>query len=262
VTSSFDIPRPDPLRKTIGTRLHFLWSAFWAVLLTAICAAGYLITHLIRPTTAHFKWWSGAWGRAMFFFMGIRLKLFSEGELGQGRPCVLLANHQNSFDIPAVAALLPIAFGFVAKAELEGVPFLGTTLKHSPSVFVDRRDPRRSLESIRAAARQIREGSSVLIFPEGKRTYDEGLAPFMKGAFVLAVEAGVPLVPVTVVDSAALLDERNWISRGGTIHVVVGTPISLESMTRREIPTIMAQSREAIARHLPPEWRNPASQDR
>jgi 1-acyl-sn-glycerol-3-phosphate acyltransferase len=160
-------------------------------------------------------------------------------------------------DIPIVAAVLPIVFGFVAKAELETAPFLGRALRHSPSVFVTKSDPRRSLESIRRAGEQIRAGSSVLVFPEGQRSYTGHLGPFMKGAFLLAVESGVPIVPVTLVDAAAVFDETRWVSRPGTVHCVIGNPIPLENTTRRDIPALMVQAREAIASELPEAWRNP-----
>jgi 1-acyl-sn-glycerol-3-phosphate acyltransferase len=182
--------------------------------------------------------------------------IFRHGSVVKG-PCVLLANHQNGMDIPAVAAVLPIDFGFVAKAGLENSPLLGPALRNSPSVFVDRRDPRRSLESLKRAAGQVRDGNSVLVFPEGKRSYSGHLGTFMKGAFVLAVEAGVPLVPISIVDSAARYDESRWASRPGVIHLVVGKPIPLSGMTRKDIPDLMRQAREAIAAELPEEWRNP-----
>ncbi|MBO6575348.1 MAG: 1-acyl-sn-glycerol-3-phosphate acyltransferase [Rhodothermales bacterium] len=250
-------PKARPLKASIWTRLHYLWSSFWAVLATVLCATGYLISQLLRPTTNVFSWWASTWGRLMFFFSGVRLVLEDRnGSLGQG-PCVIMANHQNGLDIPAVAAALPVAFGFVAKAELERMPFLGHALKHSPSVFVDQSDPRRSLASIKTAGEHIRGGSSVLIFPEGQRSYTGHLHAFRKGGFVLAVEAGVPIVPVTIVDAASVFDESRWLSRPGTVRIVAHPAMSLADRTRRDIPELMRLARESIARDLPPEWRNP-----
>jgi 1-acyl-sn-glycerol-3-phosphate acyltransferase len=251
------ISPPPPLRKTAWTRLHYLWSAVWILLVTIFSTLGYLVSQLVRPTPEVFSWWAAVWGRGMFFFMGIRLRLVDRRSIKSNGPCVLLANHQNGLDIPIVAAVLPMAFGFVAKAELESAPFLGPALKRSPSVFVDKSHPRRSLESIRRAGEQIRSGSSVLVFPEGQRSYSGHLGRFMKGAFLLALESGVPLVPVTLVDAAAVFDESRWVSRPGTVHVVIGDPIPLENVTRKDIPRLMDMAREAIACELPEIWRNP-----
>ena len=195
----------------------------------------------------------------MSVFMGLRLRIHGTENIDRSGPCVFVANHQNAFDIPAVAAVLPIPFGYVAKAELEHSPLLGAALRNSPCVFVDKRDPRRSVASLKAAAAEIREGSSVLIFPSGERSYTGVLGSFMRGAFVLALESGVPIVPVTIVDAAARVDESRWVSRPGTITMVVGEPIDISGMTRRDIPELMKRVREAIGVHLPAQWRGTES---
>ncbi|NNE69914.1 MAG: 1-acyl-sn-glycerol-3-phosphate acyltransferase [Rhodothermales bacterium] len=260
MTDTFEIPSPKPLEKTLWTRLHFLWSAFWALVVTTVCTTGYLVAQVVRPGTETFSWWAGAWGRGMFFFAGIRLKLVDRRTETLSGACVLVANHQNGLDIPLVAAVLPMAFGFVAKAELEHAPLLGAALRHSPSVFVDKGDPRRSLASIKRAGEQIRSGSSVLIFPEGQRSYSGHLGAFMRGGFLLALESGVPLVPVTIVDAAAVFDESRWVSRPGVVHCVISDSIPLEGLNRRDIPDLMRRAHTAIAEELPEAWRNPPDQ--
>lgn len=242
---------------TPWTRLHFAWSVAWVAILTALFAVGYLVTRLARPTAAHFAWWSRHWGRSMMRMMGIRVETSGLHHIEPGTPYVFVANHQNGLDIPVVADCLPVPFGFVAKAELERVPFLGAALRYSPSVFVDRTDGRRTLESMRSAGEEIRSGSSVLVFPEGARSYDGRMGPFQKGAFLLAVEAGVPMVPLTIVDGPGVFNEKRRVSRPGVIHVVVGEAIALEGVSRRDIPSLMERTARAIAEPLPEDWRNP-----
>jgi len=239
------------------TRLHFAWSVLWIVLLTVVFAVGYLVTRLGRRTTGHFTWWARHWGRSMMRMMGIRVRATGTEGLDPTAPYVFVANHQNGLDIPVVADCLPVAFGFVAKAELERVPFLGAALRYSPSVFVDRTDGRRTLESMRSAGQEIRSGSSVLVFPEGARSYDGRMGPFQKGAFLLAVEAGVPLVPVTIVNGPEVFNEKRRVSRPGVIRVVIGEPIPLTGRTRRDIPDLMDRVARAIGAPLPETWRNP-----
>ncbi len=234
------------------TRLFCLWAVGWASLMTTLFSVGYLVSNLIRSKSGTFRWWASRWGRAILWGTGVRLRVEERAVLDPAQPYVFVANHQNALDIPVLAAALRHPFGFVAKAELEKTPFLGWVLKHSPSVFVDRRDPRRSLESIRKAGERIRKGNSVIIFPEGERTFCGKMVHFQKGAFVLAVEAGVPMVPVTIRDAYRVLDERRHVARPGVIHIVVGKPIPLENKRRRDIPELMEQAREAIARELDP----------
>ncbi|GIV62236.1 1-acyl-sn-glycerol-3-phosphate acyltransferase [Rhodocaloribacter litoris] len=236
---------------TWRTRLFALWALLWSAAMTVIFAVGFLVSNVFRRRAETFRWWARWWGRAILLGLGVRLRVEKRGRLDPDRPYVFAANHQNALDIPILAAALEHAFGFVAKAELEKVPFLGAAIKHSPSVFVDRSDPRRSLESIRRAGRRIRDGNSVLIFPEGERSYSGQMGRFKKGAFVLAVEAGVPLVPVTIRNGFTVLDERRRVARPGLVHVVVGEPIPLEDRTRRDIPGLMDELYARIARELP-----------
>ena len=231
---------PVPRPATLGARLRFVWFILWGVLMTIVFAGIQITTHLFRPTGQNFRRWASAWGRSLLMSIGVKVQLESATPLDPNQPYVFVSNHQNMLDIPALAIALKHGFGFVAKAELAKVPFLGWAIRSSPSVFIDRSEPRRSLESIKLAGRRIREGNSVLLFPEGGRTYSPELDTFKKGAFVLAVEAGVPLVPLTILDGYRVCDERRAVAWPGTIHLVAGEPIPMEGLRRRDIPGLMA----------------------
>lgn len=211
---------------------------------------GFVTAHLIRPHPKTFRWWAKVWGRWILRGMAISVSVKERKHIDPSQTYLFLVNHQNALDIPVMTVALNHTFGFVAKAALQGVPFLGAAIRSSPSVFVNQREPRKSLDSLKKAGRCIREGSSVLIFPEGERQFCNKIGPFKKGAFVLAVEAHVPIVPVTIVDGYRVLDERRWVSHPGTIHVVVGEPISMEGSARKDIPEIMKAVRETMKREL------------
>lgn len=224
---------------TFWTRLHFFWFVLVGILSTLLIAPCQVLTHRFRPTAANFKKWAQRWAGIILKGCGWRVACTDRARLSEGQPCLFVSNHQCALDILVLSYALPYPFGFVAKAELERVPVLGWAIRHSASLFLDRNNPRRSLESLQLAGERIRQGHPVLLFPEGTRGYRPSLRPFKKGAFLLAIEAGVPLVPVVIYDSYRRLDERRMVSRPGTIQVVIGEPIPTEGLHRRHLTTLM-----------------------
>ncbi len=240
----------DVLPRTLGAMGRFGLAALWGALVTVPISIAQVVTHRRTPTTANFKRWATRWGGAILKGAGIRVRLVDHAHLDPAQPVVFAPNHQSGLDILVLAAALPYPFGFAAKAELKDVPFLGHAIAGSPSLFVDKRDARRAVETIREAAERIRAGMSVLIFPEGKRTYSGGLDRFERGAFVLAVEAGVPLVPVSLHGAYRLVDERRGLLRRGEVTVVVHPPIPTTGLTRRDVPALVAQVHALLAADL------------
>lgn len=239
-----------PPRPTLLRRVAALWGLLVAAVATPIFAVGAVTSYGIWKTPRSYGRWARGWARVLSIGAGLPVHVRFRTTLNPHRPVVYVANHQNAFDIPAMILGMPHEVGFMAKTELNDVPALGFALRHSPSVFVDRSDPRRAVQSLKEAGEKIRQGSAVVIFPEGSRTYSDGLLPFMRGAFLLAVEAGVPLVPVTIVDSYKRLDERNFVLVPGHVHIVVDPPISLEGKTRNDIPLLMEQVQACMLANL------------
>lgn len=241
------VPRTETLlRPSLGAYLGFAWFGLMAVLSTLVVAPAQILAHRQSPSARTFSRWAGRWGRWALRPSGVRLEVEDHARLAPEQPCIFVANHQNALDILALSAAVPYPYGFVAKAELERTPVLGMAIRHSACVFVDKRDPRTAVKSMQEAGERIRAGNSVMIFPEGERSYSGGLLPFQRGAFFLAVEAGVPLVPVSLLGAYRLLDERRYLFRPGTVRVVLHPPIPMEGVTRRELPDITARVRETL----------------
>lgn len=237
-------------RVSFWTRLHFVWALLFAAAVTVPCTTAVLVHNAFRPSARTFKWWSTLWARLILMGAGVKVESEVRTELDPRQPAVFVANHQNELDIVTLLAGIPYPFGFMAKAELRRVPFLGSVLKRTACLFVDRSDPRRAVQSIRVAAERIREGTSVLVFCEGSRSFSPEMKPFSRGAFVLAVEAGVPLVPVTVIDNYRLLDERRAVGRVGTVRMVVGAPIAMEGKARCDVSALMDEVRDVMQAEL------------
>lgn len=237
-------------RVSFWTRLHFAWALLFAAVVTVPCTTAVLLHNAFRPSVRTFKFWSTLWARLILMGAGVKVESEVRAKLDRDQPAVFVVNHQNELDIVTLLAGIPHPFGFMAKAELRRVPFLGSVLHRTSCLFVDRSDPRRAVQSIRVAAERIREGTSVLVFCEGSRSFSRDLLPFSRGAFVLAVEAGVPLVPVTVIDNYKRLDERRAVGRVGTVHMVVGEPIAMENRTRGDVSALMDEVRDVMQAEL------------
>jgi 1-acyl-sn-glycerol-3-phosphate acyltransferase len=238
-------PRPGVL-----TRLHFAWVGLWVVISTLFMAPSVVINHQFTPTAETFKKWAARWSGWVLAFGGIRVRTEVRAVPPQGKPAVFVANHQSALDILTLSVAIPHPFGFMAKASLRKAPLVGWVIASTACLFVDRSDARRAVQSIRVAGERIRNGNSVLIFCEGERTWSPRLSPFLKGAFHLAVEAGVPLIPVTVIDNYRVADERVFASRPGVVHCVIGKPISMEGVTRQDLPALMERVRVEMEAEL------------
>jgi 1-acyl-sn-glycerol-3-phosphate acyltransferase len=244
------IDRQAPLRPTVGSRLHFGWSLLCGAIITIPLALGLIAHYAIRPSAAAFDFWITRWARAIMAVIGIRLRTEVRSAVPQDQPVVLVANHQNMLDILTCAVGVPRAHGFAAKADLKSMPFIGAVLRSSPSVFVNRSSPRRAVESVREAAEVIRSGNSVLVYPEGSRSFGPEMGSFRRGAFLLAVEAGVPIVPVINLDNFQVMDEKRRASRSGTVHLVVAEAVPTVGLTRADIPRLMLEVRARMEAEL------------
>jgi len=137
-----------------------------------------------------------------------------------------MPNHQSHFDVFAILGYLNIQFRWTVKKELFDIPLLGLAMRRAGYILIDRLNHEKAMGSMDLAAKKIRAGTSIVIFPEGTRSADGILQfPFKKGGFHLAVKAGVPIVPVTVNGSREVLPKNGIRVHPGNIHLVIGKPI-------------------------------------
>jgi 1-acyl-sn-glycerol-3-phosphate acyltransferase len=141
------------------------------------------------------------------------------------RPVVFIGNHTSLFDPPLLISTLPSHPVFVAKRELARVPFLGWVIWLADFIFIDRDHRGSARRSLQKAATRIREGQSIVAFPEGTRSRDGGLLPFKKGPFAIAFEAGVPVVPLAIQGGPGILPKGTWRVSGGPYRITLGTPL-------------------------------------
>jgi 1-acyl-sn-glycerol-3-phosphate acyltransferase len=164
-------------------------------------------------------------------------------------PFILMCNHQSALDIFALLAALPLCFKFVAKRELFFIPLVGWGMKRAGYISINRGHPRKALKSIEKAAQKIREGANILIFPEGTRSLNGELLPFMKGGFSLALKAGVPVVPVCIVGTAHLQPKGYHVPKdGGTVSILIGEPVHFLNKKPTQRNEVLEKVQTAIER--------------
>jgi len=164
-------------------------------------------------------------------------------------PYIFMCNHQSALDIYCLYFSLPLSFRWIAKRQLFLIPFFGWALKRGGHISIDRENPREALKAIDEAARKIRDGMNIIIFPEGTRSRDGSLLPFKKGGFSLALRAMVPIVPVGIVGTSTLQPKGSFIpKRKGVIYIHIGEPIPLEGMSRSAKGEVMNSVRASIER--------------
>jgi 1-acyl-sn-glycerol-3-phosphate acyltransferase len=172
------------------------------------------------------------------------------------RPVVIASNHQSWFDIFLLGAVLPGSLRFVSKKELSRIPVLGRAMRSAGHVFIDRQNRQAAFGAYEEAAAAIRSGISAAVFPEGTRSRTGELQPFKKGPFVLAIAAGVPLVPAYCAGTIALKPKGRWLIRSRPVALLFGRPIDTAGMTYEDREQLMEQTRRAIeqlrddARHV------------
>jgi 1-acyl-sn-glycerol-3-phosphate acyltransferase len=166
-----------------------------------------------------------------------------------------MANHQSQFDILAIAAALSdFQLRWVAKQELLRVPIFGCVLRSTKQVLVDRQSRTQVVTTLRQVRALLDAGISVLFFPEGTRNPDSHILPFKPGGFSVAIEKGVPVVPVTVNGSQQVLPAKDWRIRSGEIEVVFSPPLAMGEYTSKKQgrEELMDKVRQAISAHLRP----------
>jgi len=179
---------------------------------------------------------------------GIRVEVRGLDKLPR-RNYVYMSNHVSNLDPPIFIPRIPGRCSVLVKSELFRIPILGTAMKMAELVPVERSNREAAIESVRAAAEVMHHGLNMVIFPEGTRSMDGRLLPFKKGPFHLAMETGIPVVPVTILGTAECWPKGTWAMKPGTATLVFHAPVEPANFSDRE--ALMAAVREQIASVLP-----------
>ncbi len=197
-----------------------------------------LLSTPLDRTGRTFHWTSRMWSRFILRLFHIRVKTRGANFIDPSQRYIYISNHASAFDIPAVVVGIPDDIRFVLKKELTRIPIWGWALKYGHYIVIDRGKARDAIKSLDEAAERMRHGASVILFAEGTRTRDGKLQPFKRGAFTLAVKAGIPIIPVTINNTFKILPK-------GSLHV---NPADIELVFGKPIPTLSIEGREGEQR--------------
>jgi 1-acyl-sn-glycerol-3-phosphate acyltransferase len=165
------------------------------------------------------------WSRVLLALSGTRVTVLGLEHARDLGACVILSSHRSHLDGPILLRTLPWRFAFVIKGSLAKIPFFGPGLRGAGYIAIDRADHANALSGLRRAAEAVRDGRRVLVFPEGTRSTTGAFLPFKKGGVVLALQAGVPILPVAIAGTRALLASKSLDVRPGPAVVAIGAPI-------------------------------------
>jgi 1-acyl-sn-glycerol-3-phosphate acyltransferase len=158
---------------------------------------------------------------------------------------VFASNHQSIYDIPILFASLPFQLRILAKESLGRIPFMGWHLQRTGHVLVDRSNPGAGV--VRKMKRLVAEGHSLIVFPEGTRSTDGSVGRFKGGSFIIALQSGLPVVPISVIGSRHVMFRGEVMVRPGRVRVIVHEPIETQSVPREAVREFASSVREVVA---------------
>ena len=226
--------------------IRTLYIAFWVVFSTLVL--GLLVIFLsffVRSGNPMHKI-ARFWGRSILIVSRIKVSVKGLSNIDRSKSYIYMSNHQSNFDIPVLLGYLKVQFRWLAKMELFKIPVFGHAMRKAGYISIDRNNRESAFESLKTAARKIKSGASVLIFPEGTRSRDGKIHPFKKGGFVMAVDSGVPIVPIVLTGTSSIMTKGSFRINPGKVSMIIHQPIQTSVYTRETKEALMERVRRVI----------------
>jgi 1-acyl-sn-glycerol-3-phosphate acyltransferase len=182
------------------------------------------------------------WAKILLLICNTKVEIIGKENILRGKPQIFMANHQSDFDILIVLAHIPGQFRWLVKKELFHIPVFGAAMKSAGYIEIDRNNREKAMQSLDQAALRIREGKSIMAFPEGSRSRLGEIKTFKQGTFYLAIKSGVPIVPISIIGSGEIMPKRSLKIKPGKIKLVIDKPIDVKNImleNRQELITIV-----------------------
>lgn len=190
------------------------------------------------------------WARSLVLLSGCKIKVIGEENIPKDRTVLFVSNHQGNFDIPILLGFIEKPKAFVAKEELEKFPLVSTWMKYMNCVFMDRDNPRKSIKAINEGIKILKEGYSMVIFPEGTRSKDGNLGEFKAGGLKLATKSGVCIIPITIKGSNQIMTKGSFIIKPSEVEVIISPPVEMKEDFIKDTKQLTETVRNTILRNL------------
>jgi 1-acyl-sn-glycerol-3-phosphate acyltransferase len=244
----------EPAKNASGARFwlsrlrsYFIWDPLiW--LYTIVLGALSLISSLFDGSGRIQHSFARLWSRMILGTIGVPVTVEGLEKIDTAKAHVYVVNHLSALDIPVLYLHLPFQFRILAKRELFRYPFMGWHLRRSGQIPVDLENPKKSIRSLHRAVDAIKSNMSLVIFPEGGRSENGQLQPFMGGAFFAAIKAQADVVPMAMIGTYEILKMNTWHITPRPVRLVVGAPIATTGLNVRDTESVTARAREAVAR--------------
>ena len=237
--------------------LRTVWTALVALVTTIPLASAVMVISLLKSNARMIDAIIRLWARIVVAAAGIDLRVEGAERVDPQQRYVLVSNHHSYFDIPCVFVAIPQPIRFMAKVSLFKIPIFGWAIGRAGFIPIDRKNRRTAVKSFDLAARRIRKGNTIVVFPEEGRSRERAMRPFQRGGFHLAKRSELPILPIALDGTYDVYRAgAKWVTPG-PVTVRVGTPIPTAGLTVRDKDRLLEQSREQILGLLSAEQRVP-----
>jgi len=218
-----------------------------AVILVGVCLITILVArHIFNKPASYCRKYPSIVSRLICRLAGVRVNIIDAHHLNPSQAYVFCGNHTSQFDIFSFYGYIPHPVHGLGKQELFSIPVFGHAVRAVGHIPIDRTKGRAAMNSLLRAAKKIKSGASVLIFPEGTRSKDGKLLPFKGGGMLLAIKAGVPIVPIAFCGSYEVLPKNTLLARPGTITLTIGKPVETTGYSIKDRNRVAKEIRSII----------------
>ena len=237
-------------------KLRTVWFVLNVVILTVIFGCIGLIGSVFERRGKMVSWVAQTWSKIVLFIGGILYRTIGLEKLDPNGQYIFAANHESAMDIPLAFGALKYHLVSIAKIELKKIPILGWVMTAGGHIFVDRRNHSKALKSLEnAKASMTKNPRSILIFPEGTRSLNGDIKPFKKGGLVMAIQLGIPVVPIALCGTRDVLGKNGLLLNPQELELRIGKPIRTENIHFEDRQQFVADVRQEVVA-LKNQWKN------